>query len=174
MGSKLQLNSIYGKGSDFYFSLNVRKTTNKNSKIVAINSNVENNISTFDNMNSKKILIVEDNQINMLLAKTLVKKLIPNSIIISAFDGNESIDLFLKEQPDIILMDIQMPNKNGYEATIEIRQIETHSRTPIIAVTAGIFTGEKEKCFEAGMDDYLPKPIIINDLEQVITKWLNK
>ena len=68
-----------------------------------------------------------------------------------------------------------MPNKNGYEATYEIRKLEEDTlKTPIIAVTAGILTGEKEKCFEAGMDDYLPKPIIIADLENMLLKWLNK
>lgn len=175
MGSKLQLSSIYGKGSNFYFTINVKKFTyNKNIKSKQVNHNTDNKISIFENKDPKKILIVEDNQINMLLVKTLIKKLIPNSIIISAFDGNESVEQFLKEQPDLILMDIQMPNKNGYEATIEIRKLEALSRTPIIAVTAGIFTGEKEKCFEIGMDDYLPKPIVINDLENIILKWLKK
>ena len=71
-------------------------------------------------------------------------------------------------------MDVQMPIKNGYEATNEIRKMEGSNKTPIIAVTAGILTGEREKCFEAGMDDYLSKPIIIADLENMLLKWLHK
>jgi len=67
-----------------------------------------------------------------------------------------------------------MPNKNGYEATTEIRQLNVDSKTPIIAVTAGILAGEKEKCFESGMNDYLPKPIVFNDLENIILKWIKK
>ena len=110
----------------------------------------------------------------MFLVKILVKKIVPNSIILTAFDGNEAIEQFLKEQPDLILMDVQMPNKNGYETTTEIRKLKTEVKTPIIAVTAGIFSGEKEKCFDAGMDDYLPKPIVYSDLEKIILKWLNK
>jgi CheY-like chemotaxis protein len=110
----------------------------------------------------------------MLLAKTLVKKLISNCTISEARDGNEAIAFFQKHKPDIILMDIQMPNKNGYEATYEIRQLAGGTEIPIIATTAGIMTGDKERCLEAGMDDYLSKPIIEIDLEQILMKWLNK
>ena len=104
----------------------------------------------------------------------MIKRLITNCIIFEAKDGVEGVEMYIKEKPDVILMDIQMPNKNGYEATSEIRELEGTERTPIIAVTAGILTGEKEKCFEAGMDDYLPKPIIIADLESTLLKWLDK
>jgi CheY-like chemotaxis protein len=96
----------------------------------------------------------------MLLVKTLVNRILPTCIITEARDGEEAVTAFRKEIPDLILMDIQMPNKNGYEATTEIRALETSSRTPIIAVTAGILAGEKDKCFESGMDDYMAKPLI--------------
>jgi CheY-like chemotaxis protein len=110
----------------------------------------------------------------MLLAKTLVKKLIYKCIIFEAKDGNEAVEQYEKEKPDIILMDIQMPNKNGYEATHEIRQLQGGGTIPIVAITAGIMSGDREKCLEAGLDDYLSKPIIEVDLEQLLIKWLNK
>jgi CheY-like chemotaxis protein len=110
----------------------------------------------------------------MLLAKTLVKRAITNCIILEAKDGNEAVELFTKHQPDLILMDIQMPNKNGYEATDEIRKMEGNEDVPIIAITAGIMVGEKEKCIQAGMNDYLAKPIIQIDLEKILYKWLMK
>ena len=69
-------------------------------------------------------------------------------------------------------MDIQMPNKNGFEATYEIRKIEENSFTPIVALTAGIFIEEKEECLKSGMNDYITKPIIPSDLEIVLNKWL--
>lgn len=122
----------------------------------------------------QKILIVEDNRINMLLAKTLVYRIIPNCIIIQAKDGNDAIKKYIKEQPDAILMDVQMPNKNGYDATHEIRKIKEAEHVPIIAITAGILVGEKEKCFESGMDDYATKPIVISDLGRLLHKWNNK
>ena len=79
---------------------------------------------------------------------------------------------YKKEQPDIILMDIQMPNKNGFEATYEIRKIEQGSLTPIIALTAGIFVEEKEECLKSGMNDYITKPISVDDLESIMIQWL--
>lgn len=123
--------------------------------------------------NKINVLIVEDNKINMLLTKTLTKKIIPNCNIIEAFDGCEAIKLFKKEKIDLILMDIQMPNKNGYEAASEIRKLTDSKKTPIIAVTAGIMLGEKEKCLESGMNDYISKPIIEDALEQIILKWVS-
>jgi CheY-like chemotaxis protein len=117
---------------------------------------------------------VEDNRINMLLVKTLVQTLIPDCVIYEAKDGNEAVDLYKKEIPDIILMDIQMPNKNGYEATVEIRQLKDSAEIPIIAVTAGIMAEDKQKCLEAGLNDYLSKPIIESELKRVLVKWLVK
>ncbi|NJM80989.1 MAG: response regulator [Flavobacterium sp.] len=108
----------------------------------------------------------------MLLAKTLIKKINPNVTLIEAFDGNEALVIFENEKIDLILMDVQMPNKNGYEATAEIRTLKEGKKIPIIAITAGILAHERDKCFEAGMDDYLSKPIIKTDLEAILKKWL--
>ncbi|MBF2709055.1 PAS domain S-box protein [Flavobacterium soyangense] len=173
MGSKLELKSVYGEGSDFFFSIKLKKShfnQNHDPKL----DNSMNEITAIEILSNKKILIVEDNKINMFLAKTLVKRIIPNSIIIEASDGNEAIKHYINDKPDIILMDIQMPNKNGYEATNEIRDMEGLEKTPIIALTAGILIDEKEKCFESGMDDFLAKPIIVSDLEKTLLKWLVK
>lgn len=175
MDSELQLHSKFGEGSDFFFDIQLRKVKSLNRDEIE----VKPVINTTDDdalviVGKKKILIVEDNKINMLLAKTLVKKAIPKCIVFEAKDGNEGVEQFQIHKPDLILMDVQMPNKNGYEATHEIRKLEGSIRTPIIAVTAGILTGEREKCFESGMDDYLSKPIIIADLEKILFKWLNK
>jgi PAS domain S-box-containing protein len=174
MDSKLQLISKYGDGSDFFFVVEFKKSKHtKNLDLTMINQNIKTNFDT-NILNDKKILIVEDNKINMLLAKNLVKRIISNSVIFEAKDGNEAIEQYLKEQPDIILMDIQMPNKNGYEATDEIRKFKGSEDIPIIAITAGIMLGDKEKCLKAGMDDYLPKPIIQTDLEMMLHKWILK
>ena len=176
MDSKLNLESTYGIGSNFFFTVRLKKA--KEIKDLMKNMDkvetIINDLSDYENLPSKKILIVEDNKINMFLAKTLVKRLLPNCVILEAMDGVEAIESYTKQIPDLILMDIQMPNKNGYEAATEIRAIETSSRIPIIAVTAGILTGEKEKCFDSGMDDYMPKPIIIKDLERILATWLQK
>ena len=167
MDSKLQLISEFEKGSCFYFEIKVKKANHvKTKKIVPLDTPKSKTI------NNKKILLVEDNKINMLLAKILVKKHLPNCILYEAQDGNEAVSIFENEDVDLILMDIQMPNKNGFEATKEIRLLEKESEIPIIALTAGIMTGEKEKCFESGMNDFLAKPIIKKDLEKILNSWL--
>lgn len=175
MDSKLELISKYGDGSDFYFVVKFTRSSFKNDTEIPIipKSNIIS-IAPECILDNKRVLIVEDNKINMLLAKTLVKRIISNCQIFEAKDGNEAVLLYDKERPDVILMDIQMPNKNGYEATDEIRKFEDSQNIPIIAITAGIMVGDKEKCFEAGMNDYLPKPIIQTDLERVLQAWLKK
>ncbi|MDI6050176.1 PAS domain S-box protein [Flavobacterium sp. XS2P24] len=175
MDSKLQLISKYGDGSDFFFVIKFKKANHKkNSDALFAKTIQADAIVRVNTLSGHKVLIVEDNKINMLLAKTLVKRIISNCIIFEAKDGNEAVELYKKELPDVILMDIQMPNKNGYEATDEIRQLKDSENIPIIAITAGIMVGDKEKCLEAGMNDYLPKPIIQLDLEKVLFKWLIK
>jgi signal transduction histidine kinase/AmiR/NasT family two-component response regulator len=173
MKSKLNLDSRYGKGSDFNFSIEFKKSNkDKDIKMPFIYQMEENIESLTENFNQTKILIVEDNRINMLLAKKLIKKIIPNCIIFEACDGKEAIKLYKKEKLDIILMDIQMPKKNGFETTLEIRKLSHSENPPIIALTAGIFVEEKEKCLSSGMNDYISKPIIQSDLEQILHKWV--
>ena len=123
---------------------------------------------------SHVVLIAEDHKINMLLAKALLSKILPNVTIIEAADGKEAVRLYQETKPDIILMDIQMPEMNGYEATVQIRKLESGKRIPIIALTAGTVVGEREKCIEAGMDDYLTKPVVKDILEEAIHAWLLK
>ena len=82
------------------------------------------------------------------------------------------MELFRVEKPDIVFIDVQMPDMNGYEATVAIRNLETDTRTPIIALTAGIVKGEKEKCLQAGMDDYISKPVVKDAIENALRYWL--
>ncbi|MFV8328001.1 PAS domain S-box protein [Flavobacterium sp. ZS1P14] len=175
MDTKLELISKYGDGSDFFFDIKFKKA--KHRKKVDLQSNDASNESAIifrEIPSDTKILIVEDNKINMFLAKTLVKRIVSNCTIFEAKDGNEAVERFIKEKPDVVLMDIQMPTKNGYEATEQIRKLKDAENIPIIAITAGIMVGDKEKCLEAGMNDYLPKPIIQSDLEKMLYKWLSK
>ena len=172
MKSKLHLISEFGHGSDFNFSVVFRKSHLKRT-VEALNPNqVENKEDLTKNFNHAIVLIVEDNRINMLLAKKLIKKILPDSIIFEASDGKEAIEQFKKENPDVILMDIQMPKKNGYEATAEIRKLKNSGNIPIIALTAGTMSEDKEKCLKSGMNDYLSKPINQYDLEKVLRQWV--
>lgn len=121
-----------------------------------------------------KIMVVEDNKVNMLLNETFLKDLLPEAIILKAIDGVEAVNIFKSERPDIILMDIQMPNMNGFEATQKIRAVEKDIEVPIIALTAGSLPGEREKCLQAGMTDFLAKPLLKQSLANMLIKWLGK
>jgi len=175
MNSKLLLTSKYRKGSDFHFIIDFKKSDKKKiNTIPFLDQTAEYKEPHKEYLNNTKILIVEDNRINMLLAKKLIKKIIPNCTIFEAKDGKEAIKIYKKETLDIILMDIQMPKKNGFETTIEIRKLSHSASPPIIALTAGIFVEEKDKCLESGMNDYISKPIILHDLETVLHKWVKE
>lgn len=124
--------------------------------------------------NKIKILIAEDNAINLLLTKSYLQELYPQALMIEAKDGVEAVEIYQKENPDLILMDIQMPQLNGIEATRQIRTLETDIEIPIIALTAGSLPGEKEKCLQAGMSDFLAKPLLKQTLSDMIKKWFGK
>jgi PAS domain S-box-containing protein len=173
MNSKLNLNSEINIGSTFYFDVQFK--TEDEDKILIEDGDVFLPIDniTYD-INEPAILIVEDNKINMLLAKTLIRINIPHAIIHECYNGIEAVDFCKKTTPDIIFMDVQMPLMNGYEATREIRKLKGHSKTPIIAITAGTISDEKEKCLESGMDDYTPKPIVQDTFINILHKWLKK
>lgn len=117
-----------------------------------------------------KILIAEDNAVNMMLARTILKRAAPGAVITEAPDGNVVVALSLESRPDLVFMDVQMPGLNGYEATQKIREAYGAS-IPIIALTAGNVKGEKEKCLAAGMDDFLPKPFVEEDMVTILEKW---
>ncbi|WP_227687047.1 PAS domain S-box protein [Spirosoma arboris] len=128
--------------------------------------------STLVGTSAVKVLLVEDNKVNQLLAKTFVTKLVPNAQVIEAVNGQEAVDMYVQHQPDLILMDIQMPVMNGYEATQRIRELEQGRHIPIIALTAGTVKGEREKCLAAGMDDFITKPIVEKSMVSLFQKWL--
>jgi CheY-like chemotaxis protein/HPt (histidine-containing phosphotransfer) domain-containing protein len=92
--------------------------------------------------------------------------------IITAENGREAVEMYEKHAPNLILMDIQMPELNGYEATQIIRSKEFIKHTPIVALTAGTVKGEQTRCLEAGMDDYIMKPFVRDTLERALKKWL--
>lgn len=119
-----------------------------------------------------KILVAEDNSVNMLLAESILKKIFPNCIIHKAQNGLEALDYCQQQTPDLILMDVQMPEMNGYVATQEIRSLESCAKVPIVALTAGNVKGEKEKCLSMGMDDFVVKPVVSDTLKEVLEKWL--
>ena len=173
MNSSLQLESTIELGSTFYFDLDLKTTdkTLENSINPEITFEKTTPSTTLKNTNKISIMIVEDNKINMLLLTTIIKNLILNPTIYELVNGKEAIEKFEILQPDLIFMDIQMPEMNGYQATAKIRSLSSGKNIPIIAITAGTEKEEKEKCLAAGMNDYISKPIIKGTIEEIISKW---
>ncbi len=152
-------------GAEFLFSLPYIKSAE--SGHLPFNKELIQHLQ-FDDV--KNILIVEDNLMNQKLATVILQS---NGFDITIADnGKKAVEVLKETAFDLILMDIQMPIMDGYQATHIIRN-ELHISTPIIAMTAHALAGEKEKCIHAGMNDYLSKPFKENDLLIKIARWGN-
>jgi two-component system cell cycle response regulator DivK len=118
----------------------------------------------------EQILIVEDNPLNMRLIEMTLR---PKGYrLLGATDGEKALDMAIKEKPDLIIMDIQLPKVSGLEVTKRLRQMPAFDHIPIIAVTAHAMKGDEAEIIDAGCDAYLPKPINTRQLPVVITKLL--
>ncbi|MBN2653083.1 MAG: response regulator [Spirochaetales bacterium] len=118
------------------------------------------------------ILIAEDVMMNMLLVKELVSGLLPHANLVLARSGVEAVDLAKKITLDFILMDIQMPELDGLEATRQIRALLEYKDLPIIALTAGALSDQKDEAIESGMDDFISKPVTSDNLRKIFEKYL--
>lgn len=118
----------------------------------------------------KRILLVEDNFINQQVAREILQK--AGLRVVMAENGKDALDKIKQEKFDLVLMDIQMPEMDGYQATKMIRRDKRFKSLPIIAMTAQAMSGDKEKCLAAGMNDYIAKPISARDTYRVLSRWL--
>ncbi|MBK7890048.1 MAG: response regulator [Bdellovibrionales bacterium] len=116
----------------------------------------------------QRVLVAEDNVINQKIIEALLKKM--GHRVDLADDGEKAVEKYRTNRYDLVLMDIQMPVLNGYQATAILREIQRdrNEATPIIALTAHAMKGDREKCLRNGLDDYLSKPIVINELRSVL------
>lgn len=128
-------------------------------------------IAELDAQQRRSVLLVEDNLMNQKVGALLLEKL--GHRVDVANNGLEAVNAVQQHRYDLILMDCQMPELDGYEATRQIRELAPKvERMPIVALTANAFAEDKERCFAAGMDDYMTKPIQIDSLKAMLAKWL--
>jgi len=171
MEGKIGVTSTKGIGSTFWFTAKFNEGNPPVKKEETKVSGQEHEHKTKKSV----ILVVEDNLINQkITAFSLTKAGMKVTI---ANNGKEAVELFHKQHFDVILMDIQMPVMDGFDATIAIRNIEklqqNNSHTPIIALTANAMQGDAERCLKAGMDNYISKPFKIENLLKVLAKMIN-
>ncbi len=127
--------------------------------------------ATTDQPVRARVLVAEDNIVNQKVAQRLLEKLGCQVQVVA--NGKEAVEILEMVPFDLVFMDCQMPEMDGYEATAEIRRRESDStkHIPIVAFTAHTMRGDRERCLEAGMDDYIPKPVKAADLKRVLQKW---
>jgi len=165
MGGEIGLISEPGKGSTFWLSLPLDVSTVKHLP----ERKPDASPSALPPSKPARILLVEDNAVNRRVAERLLSRLGHN--IRTVNNGLEACRITRNEEFDVILMDVQMPEMDGFQATAEIRRSESVRRTPIIALTASAMEGDRERCLAIGMDDYLSKPLNPTQLAQVISRW---
>ena len=118
------------------------------------------------------ILYVEDNPENRLLVRRIL--LSEDYSLLEATDATDALNVLKTSRPDLILMDINMPDMDGYTLTAKIKSLPGFERVPILAVTANVMRGDKEKTLEAGCDGYIQKPLDIEQLTREIEKFLSR
>jgi CheY-like chemotaxis protein len=163
MGGRIEVTSEKGVGSTFTIFLNLE--IQKNEEELKVNDTIQN-----IELRNVKILLVEDNELNRLVATNSLNYY--HALVTEAINGKEAVEILKSQRFDLILMDLQMPEMDGLEATRIIRN-ELKITTPMIALTANALKNEIEKCMEVGMNDYVTKPFEEKHFLQVVTKNCN-
>ncbi|KAA3611991.1 MAG: response regulator [Calditrichaeota bacterium] len=181
LGGEIGVESTEGEGSTFWFTVILKK------QIEAKNISGETDLqkTEISNMDDIKegqieqnelaqspynILVAEDNKVNRKVASVMLKNLGFKADCVD--NGQLAVDAVKNGSYDLVLMDVQMPVMDGFEATKHIRDTKDGNQIPILAMTANALAGDREKCLEAGMDDYISKPVKKNALKEMLNKWL--
>lgn len=164
MGGKIIAESEKGAGSTFKVLIPY-----KNIDFKSLEKGEGSSCSPIEQDGKAKILLAEDNRINLKFMTSLLKKM--GIECDTALNGQEAVTFCSHKNYDMVFMDIQMPELDGYDATREIRKNSQSEKPVIVALTANAMTGDRDKCLDAGMDDYIPKPISKTDLTFIFKKY---
>jgi PAS domain S-box-containing protein len=170
MGGRLWVESRAREGSTFHFTAQAGDEKQPGIAAARDVSTLAASVQS-DSASSLRVLVAEDNTVNQSLIRSVLKK--EGHLVQLASNGGEVLAALQGFQFDLILMDVQMPGMDGFEATAAIRKAEklTGSHVPIVAITAHAMQGDRERCLEAGMDEYLTKPIDLAKLRAMLRKW---
>ncbi len=126
--------------------------------------------ASFDEQNDATILYVEDDPNNRMLVRRIL--MASGFTVIEAFNANQAMEIVKEQVPDLILMDINMPDIDGYTLTARLKELPQMGSVPIIALTANVMRGDRERSLEAGCDGYIQKPIDVDSLPMQINRFL--
>ena len=173
MGGDVGVESVEGKGSRFWFRLRAEQVAEYEDNLSA---EQPANDETDPALLSGRVLVVEDNAVNCMVIESLLTKLGVNVTL--AYDGQQALNTLIQgDCPDLVLMDLNMPIMDGYDATERIRQwerVNNRPHLPVIALTADAYEDDRQHCLAVGMDDFLAKPIELDALKSALKKWLPK
>ncbi len=169
MRGQIWVESEEGSGSTFHFTVRLLIADHREQMPHGVDRSEG---SEFNVSRDLRILVVEDNPVNRMLATRLIEK--HGFTPLAAANGRSALEVLEQERVDCVLMDVQMPEMDGFEATASIREREHRSgrHLAIIAMTAHAMAGDRERCLEAGMDDYVVKPIDVNELLAAVGRVL--
>jgi len=167
MGGRIGIESEPGRGSTFWFEVALPMAVNLQAALTTVP------VTDRALSHGVRVLVAEDNPVNQMVISQMLRKLGCQVELVSS--GQEAVEAAARQSCDLLLMDIQMPGMDGYEASRQIRHLQAGhatTRLPIIALTANVMHGDREKCLAAGMDDYLPKPVSLDALRAMLVRWL--
>ncbi|WP_210996656.1 hybrid sensor histidine kinase/response regulator [Pseudoalteromonas sp. MMG013] len=165
MGSSIEIKSALGKGSEFSFNVVVKESTEREENSLPQPESHDEN----QKVANAQVLVVDDHKINRMLLKALLDE--AGLIVVESDNGVDAINMCRIHQFHVILMDVHMPNLDGYQVTAKIRALPSYHDTPIIAVTASAFDADREKAFVAGMTAHVSKPVDPIALYHLLTRW---
>jgi two-component system, chemotaxis family, CheB/CheR fusion protein len=182
MGSHIHLESEFGKGTRFYLSVLMQVTAqgyiDEETTSLTRGHNVDTAEPGSEFRADAHILVADDTRMNLNLMMALLKNVLPGARLAGASNGQEAVEYYLKNSPDLIFMDVRMPEMDGLQATSEIRRLEAEAGTmrpiPIVAMSAAVYQEDQLRCTKAGMNDFIGKPVDIKKVRSLLGEYLSQ